>query len=88
MAYTAHSEYSAEDPPTFSVVGELDRGGAINTITPANITSRNATGMATSGFLVDIEKADIDRLRRKYPESFKRAYHPAAGLNLQRVLVK
>lgn len=25
MAYTAHSEYSAEDPPTFSVVGELDR---------------------------------------------------------------
>ncbi len=25
MAYTAHSEYSTEDPPTFSVVGELDR---------------------------------------------------------------
>jgi acetyl esterase/lipase len=25
MAYTGHSEYSAEDPPTFSVVGELDR---------------------------------------------------------------
>ena len=25
MAYTAHSEYSAEDPPTFSLVGELDR---------------------------------------------------------------
>ena len=24
-AYTAHSEYSAEDPPTFSVAGELDR---------------------------------------------------------------
>ena len=25
MAYTAHSEYSASDPPTFSVVGALDR---------------------------------------------------------------
>jgi acetyl esterase/lipase len=25
MAYTAHSEYSAGDPPTFSAVGELDR---------------------------------------------------------------
>jgi len=27
------------------IPGELDRGGAINTITPHNTTSRNATGM-------------------------------------------
>ena len=70
------------------VVGELDRGGAINTITPSNITSKNATGMATSGFLVDIEKVDLDDLRRKYPEAFNKPYRCAAGLNLQRVLVK
>ena len=25
MAYTGHSEYSADDPPTFAVVGERDR---------------------------------------------------------------
>ena len=34
--------------------GKLDRGGAINTITPLNITSKNAAGMVVSGFLVDV----------------------------------
>ena len=37
------------------VAGELDRGGAINTITPHNITSKNAAGMVCSGFLVEVE---------------------------------
>ena len=32
------------------VIGELDRGGAINTITPSKVTSKNTVGMATSGF--------------------------------------
>ena len=45
------------------VPGELDRGGAINTITPHNVTSKNAAGEATSGFLVDIERVDIFELR-------------------------
>ncbi|GAH90102.1 unnamed protein product, partial [marine sediment metagenome] len=35
------------------VPGELDRGGAINTISPRKTTSKNATGMATSGYLVE-----------------------------------
>ena len=52
------------------VPGELDRGGAINTITPHNITSKNATGMVCSGFLVEVERADLEALRKAYPEAF------------------
>lgn len=36
--------------------GVLDRGRAINTITPHNLTSKNATGMVCSGFLVEVER--------------------------------
>jgi len=61
------------------VPGELDRGGAINTITPGKTTSPNATGMATSGFLVQVERVNLDELRKKYPEAFSRPFHPAAG---------
>jgi molybdopterin guanine dinucleotide-containing S/N-oxide reductase-like protein len=70
------------------VPGELDRGGAINTITPHNTTSKNATGMAVSGFLVEVEAANLDELKKKYPEAFKRPYDAGAGLCLERVLVK
>ena len=31
-------------------------GGHINTITPHNTTSKNATGMAVSSFLVEVDK--------------------------------
>ena len=60
--------------------GEIDRGGAINTITPHNTTSKNATGMAVSSFLVEVEKTDLDKLRNQYPEAFKRKFNPGAGL--------
>jgi len=62
------------------VPGEIDRGGAINTITPHNITSKNATGMVVSGFLAEVSLANLDELRKKYPEAFQRKYDPAAGL--------
>jgi trimethylamine-N-oxide reductase (cytochrome c) len=65
------------------VPGELDRGGAINTITPHNRTSKNATGMVVSSFLVEVEQANIDEIRRQYPEAFKRLYHPDAGLRFE-----
>jgi anaerobic selenocysteine-containing dehydrogenase len=68
------------------VPGELDRGGAINTITPHKITSRNATGMVVSGFLAECERADIDALRGKYPEAFARPYDSGSGLTIERVL--
>jgi anaerobic selenocysteine-containing dehydrogenase len=63
--------------------GEIERGGAINTISPAGITSENCVGQATSGYLVQVEKlsgAQMDQWRRDYPEAFEREYDPAAGL--------
>jgi anaerobic selenocysteine-containing dehydrogenase len=69
------------------VPGELDRGGAINTITPHNTTSKNVAGMAVSGFLVEVEQVNLDELRRRYPEAFKKPYRPAAGLLKERMLV-
>jgi molybdopterin guanine dinucleotide-containing S/N-oxide reductase-like protein len=68
------------------VPGELDRGGAINTITPHNTTSKNVAGMAVSGFLVEVKRVNLDELRRKYPETFKRPYRPASGLLRERVI--
>lgn len=70
------------------VVGELDRGGAINTLTPHKTTSKNASGMSTSGFLVNIEKADMNELRRKYPEVFAVRHDPGAGLRIDRIIEK
>ncbi|UCD22778.1 MAG: molybdopterin-dependent oxidoreductase [Chloroflexota bacterium] len=63
--------------------GEIDRGGAINTIVPRNTTSKNAVGHAVSGFLVQVEKTDMEALRHKYPEAFKRPFHPTAGPGLE-----
>jgi trimethylamine-N-oxide reductase (cytochrome c) len=65
------------------VAGELDRGGATNPICPRKITSRNATGMAVSGFLIEVERADLAKLRRQYPDAFDRPFHPAAGPGLE-----
>jgi trimethylamine-N-oxide reductase (cytochrome c) len=70
------------------ILGELDRGGAINTITPHNLTSKNATGMVVSSFLVEVKKADLEALRSKYSEAFERPYQADAGLRLERVLAK
>jgi len=70
------------------VPGVIDRGGAINTITPHNITSKNAAGMVTNGFLLEVERADLDQLRRQYPEAFSRPYHQGSGQVFERVLAK
>ena len=64
------------------VPGEIDRGGAINTIVPRNTTSKNAVGHAVSGFLAEVEKTDLDALKRKYPEAFETAVPPLRGSRL------
>jgi len=64
-------------------LGEIDRGGAINTIVPRNTTSKNAVGHAVSGFLVQVERTDMGALRGKYPEAFERPFHPHAGPGLE-----
>jgi molybdopterin guanine dinucleotide-containing S/N-oxide reductase-like protein len=70
------------------IPGELDRGGSINTITPHKTTSKNAIGMVSSGFLVDISVADLDEIRKQHPEPFRRPYHQGAGLKLDRMLTR
>ena len=71
----------------FILPGQLDRGGAINTITPHNTTSKNCCGMAVSGFLAEVERVDLEALRGQYPEAFSRPYHPAAGPCLESFVV-
>jgi trimethylamine-N-oxide reductase (cytochrome c) len=67
----------------YIIPGKLDRGGAINTITPEGLTSRHAAGQATTAFLVEVERVNMeqmDKWRREYPEPFAREYDPASGL--------
>ncbi|MGD9142474.1 MAG: molybdopterin-dependent oxidoreductase [Dehalococcoidia bacterium] len=62
---------------------ELDRGGAINLISPYNLISKNCNGMATSGYLVEVERVSMEQMetwREQYPEAFDREYDPASGL--------
>ena len=65
------------------IPGELDRGGAINLISPDGITSKNCGGQATSGYLVEVEKVSMGQMeewKKQYPEAFAREYDPASGL--------
>ncbi len=64
------------------VSGRIDRGGNINSIVPRKTTSRNAVGMVVSGFLAEVEKADLEKLRSTYPEAFDRCFDAAAGPEL------
>ena len=72
------------------IPGWLDRGGAINTITPTAPTSRNATGMAVSGFLAEVEKVTAEEWaawKRDYPEAFERKVDDACGVCLDGWLI-
>ena len=63
--------------------GKIDRGGAIDLITPEGITSGNCVGEATSGFLVDVQGVTANQWvewKKNYPEAFTRDYDPASGL--------
>ncbi|MDP2916819.1 MAG: molybdopterin-dependent oxidoreductase [Dehalococcoidia bacterium] len=65
------------------IPGKLDRGGAIDLITPEGITSKNCVGEATSGFLVEVEKvtmAQMEEWKKQHPDAFEREYDPASGL--------
>lgn len=67
------------------IPGWLDRGGAINTITPTSTTSKKATGMAVASFLAQVEKVSDEEManwKRDYPEAFDRHINPDAGVCL------
>ena len=44
--------------------------------------------MVTSGFLAEAKLADLEGLRKEYPEAFNRPYDKASGLKMERVLYK
>jgi molybdopterin guanine dinucleotide-containing S/N-oxide reductase-like protein len=78
IAYMDHG--SRVDP---IIPGKLDRGGAINLITPAKTISPNTQGQVGSAFLVEVEKVtevQMGEWKRQYPEAFNREYEPAYGL--------
>jgi len=67
------------------IPGELDRGGAINLITPTGMTGKHSTGMATSGFLVEVAKVtneEMESWKKNYPDSFARKLDYATGVCL------
>jgi molybdopterin guanine dinucleotide-containing S/N-oxide reductase-like protein len=85
MPGVAYVDHGARHDPL--VPGWVDRGGAINTIAPYGVASRNAVGQATSGYLVDVQKVsekDYQEWRKMDPKAFddayKREYDPASGL--------
>jgi hypothetical protein len=58
-------------------------GGAINLISATNTVSKNCNGMASSGYLVQVEKVTEQQMKEwkaKYPEAFAREFDPTAGL--------
>jgi len=64
-------------------IGEIDRGGAINTISGSGTSSKNCVGQATTSYLVEVERlgmAEMDQWRKDYPEAFNKEYDPASGL--------
>jgi trimethylamine-N-oxide reductase (cytochrome c) len=72
-------------------VGRIDRGGAINTITPHSNISKKATGMAVSGFLVDVQKvtdAEMGAWKKAFPDAFARKIDKATGVCLDGWLVR
>ncbi len=68
----------------------IDRGGAINLITPHSNTSKHVTGMAVSGFLVEVQKVtdeEMDGWKKQYPEAFARKIDKACGVCLDGWLI-
>jgi trimethylamine-N-oxide reductase (cytochrome c) len=61
----------------------LDRGGSNNLLSPRGVVSKNCLGVVTSGFLVQVEKANIEQLKKQYPEAFQRKYDIDSGLLLE-----
>jgi hypothetical protein len=42
--------------------------------------------MVVSSFLCEVERVNLEELRKKYPEAFNRPYNSATGLVQKRVL--
>ena len=70
------------------IPGELDRGGAVNLISPNGIVSKHCPGMATSGYLVEVEKvtvAQMEKLETKISGGFQPGIRSGLRSALSRV---
>lgn len=66
------------------IAPHLDRGGAINLISPSNQVSKHCKGFAVSGYLVEAQKVTDEEYgdwKKEHPEAFERDYDPAIGIN-------
>jgi trimethylamine-N-oxide reductase (cytochrome c) len=60
----------------------FDRGGCTAMLAPEETISANTMGYTMSGYLVEVEGADLEALRKEYPEAFARDYDPAHGVSV------
>ncbi len=85
----AYIDHGARIDPI--ILGRVDRGGAINTISPTGTTSKNCVGQATSAYLVEVSKIRPEEWaewRAANPAAFERAYEKGAGLRFDAWVVK
>jgi trimethylamine-N-oxide reductase (cytochrome c) len=80
VVYVDHgARYDPIDPE------RIDRGGAINLISPTANISKRATGMVVSGYLVDAAPVSDEEMagwRAEFPEAFSRTFDEAIGVCL------
>ena len=68
-----------------SVEDRIDRGGAIDLLTPTPSFKYKrgeeirVPEQVCSGFLVGVKKVDLEELKKKYPQAFTRKMHPIMG---------
>ena len=73
------------------IAPHIDRGGAINLISPTKTISEHCKGFVVTGYLVDVQKLsqqEYDNWKAQYPEAFERAYDPGAGITRDAWIVK
>ncbi|MGI6217675.1 MAG: molybdopterin-dependent oxidoreductase [Coriobacteriales bacterium] len=65
------------------IAPHLDRGGAINLISPQATVSKHCAGFVVTGYLAEAQKLTSEEyadLKQKYPEAFERAYDKGQGI--------
>lgn len=89
-----YQDHGAREDWISTKKGEIiNRSGTNNEICPERGVSKNCWGMASSGYLVGVEKlsaAEMEKWRQQYPEVFERAnqWDPAYGETIADWLVE
>jgi trimethylamine-N-oxide reductase (cytochrome c) len=66
------------------IAPHIDRGGAMNLISPPRRISKHCVGFAVTNYLVEcakLEQAEYDEWKQEYPDAFARDYDEAIGIN-------